>query len=57
MMTKGLVKLENFQHSRHKFKYDRLYVRKRSFILDVRLILLSFWITARGRWEHRGEKI
>jgi hypothetical protein len=20
-MTKGLVKLENFQHSRHKFKY------------------------------------
>jgi hypothetical protein len=34
---------------RHKFKYDLLYVRRQSIWLDVRLILLSFWITARGR--------
>lgn len=41
---------------RQKFRYDRLYIRRRSFGLDVRLILLSFWITSRGRWEERGRK-
>jgi lipopolysaccharide/colanic/teichoic acid biosynthesis glycosyltransferase len=41
---------------RHKFKYDLLYVRRQSVWLDVRLILLSFWITARGSWEVRGKK-
>jgi len=41
---------------RHKFKYDLLYVRRQSFWLDVRLILLSFWITARGTWEARDQK-
>lgn len=42
---------------RHKFRYDRIYAKGESFGLDVRLILLSFWITFRGRWEHRGDKI
>ena len=42
---------------RDKFRYDRIYIRRRSFGLDVRLILLSFWITFRGRWEHRGDKL
>ena len=41
---------------RQKFKYDRLYIRRQSFGLDVRLILLSFWITFRGTWESRGRK-
>jgi lipopolysaccharide/colanic/teichoic acid biosynthesis glycosyltransferase len=41
---------------RQKFRYDRLYIRRQSFWLDVRLILLSFWITARGSWEARGPK-
>ena len=41
---------------RQKFRYDRLYVRRRSFWLDVRLILLSFWITFRGTWEVRESK-
>jgi lipopolysaccharide/colanic/teichoic acid biosynthesis glycosyltransferase len=41
---------------RNKFRYDRIYIARRGFGLDVRLILLSFWITFRGRWEHRGEK-
>jgi len=41
---------------RQKFRYDRLYIRRRSFWLDVRLILLSFWITFRGSWEARGSK-
>ena len=41
---------------RHKFRYDRVYIRNRSFWLDVRLILLSFWITFRGTWEARSRK-
>ena len=39
-----------------KFRYDRLYVRRRSWMLDVRLILLSFWISVHGTWEARGRK-
>jgi lipopolysaccharide/colanic/teichoic acid biosynthesis glycosyltransferase len=41
---------------RQKFKYDRLYVERRSWWLDVRLILLSFWISVLGTWEVRGRK-
>jgi len=41
---------------RQKFRFDRLYIRRRSFALDLRLILLSFWITARGTWEARDRK-
>lgn len=41
---------------RHKFRYDRLYIRHRSFWLDLRLIALSFWITFRGAWESRDRK-
>jgi lipopolysaccharide/colanic/teichoic acid biosynthesis glycosyltransferase len=42
---------------RKKFKYDLLYIRKRSFWFDLRLIILSFWITFRGRWESRESKL
>lgn len=41
---------------RNKFRYDRLYIRNQGFLFDIRLILLSFWITARGKWEHSGRK-
>jgi lipopolysaccharide/colanic/teichoic acid biosynthesis glycosyltransferase len=41
---------------RQKFRYDRVYIRRRSLWLDIRLILLSFWITVRGAWEVRGRK-
>ena len=41
---------------RQKFRVDRLYIRRRSFALDLRLILVSFWITARGTWEARERK-
>lgn len=40
-----------------KFRYDRFYIRRRSLCFDVRLILLSFWITVRGRWEARERKL
>lgn len=42
---------------RYKFKYDQIYIRHRGFGFDLRLVLLSFWITFRGRWEHRGRKV
>ena len=41
---------------RHKFRYDRIYVRRRSWWLDVRLILVSFWISVQGTWEARDRK-
>jgi lipopolysaccharide/colanic/teichoic acid biosynthesis glycosyltransferase len=42
---------------RNKFRYDRLYISRQSFWLDLRLIAVSFWITFRGRWETRASKI
>ena len=41
---------------RHKFRYDRIYVKRRSWWLDLRLILISFWISVHGTWEARGRK-
>ena len=41
---------------RQKFRYDRIYVQRRSWWLDVRLILVSFWISVLGTWEARGRK-
>ena len=41
---------------RQKFRYDRLYVNRRSWRLDLRLILLSFWISLLGTWGVRGRK-
>ena len=41
---------------RQKFRYDRVYVARSSWLLDVRLILLSFWISLLGTWEVRGRK-
>ena len=41
---------------RQKFRFDRLYVRRQWMLLDLRLIVLSFWITARGTWEAREKK-
>ena len=42
---------------RKKFKLDLLYIRNQTFLGDLRLIALSFWITFRGKWEHRSKKI
>lgn len=44
--------------STRKFRLDRLYVRRATFWLDFRLILRSFGISARGRWEtpERGSR-
>ena len=39
-----------------KFRLDSIYVRNASFCLDVFLVVVSFWITFRGRWEVRARK-
>jgi lipopolysaccharide/colanic/teichoic acid biosynthesis glycosyltransferase len=40
-----------------KFDQDIAYVRDQTIWLDLRLILLSFWISFRGKWESRESKI
>lgn len=40
-----------------KFRLDRLYQRHAGFWLDLKLILVSFWITFRGAWESRDRKV
>jgi lipopolysaccharide/colanic/teichoic acid biosynthesis glycosyltransferase len=42
---------------RKKFRYDVFYIRRRSFGLDLKLILLSFLITFKGKWEYHGKKV
>ncbi len=41
---------------RQKFRYDCVYIRGWSFGLDVRLVALSFWMTARGAWGSQGKR-
>jgi lipopolysaccharide/colanic/teichoic acid biosynthesis glycosyltransferase len=40
-----------------KFQYDIEYIRNQSFLFDLKLIFLSFWITFRGKWESREKKV
>ena len=42
---------------RRKFRYDRIYLRRQSLALDLRLIAASFWVSFAGRWEKRDAKI
>ena len=39
-----------------KLRYDLLYIKNYSFLFDMKLIFLSFWITFRGKWESRAKK-
>jgi lipopolysaccharide/colanic/teichoic acid biosynthesis glycosyltransferase len=40
-----------------KFRLDRVYLKRASLCLDLKLILRSFWITGRGDWEKRNRRI
>jgi lipopolysaccharide/colanic/teichoic acid biosynthesis glycosyltransferase len=40
-----------------KFKYDLVYVQEQNLWFDLKLIFLSFWVTFRGKWESRENKI
>jgi len=41
---------------RQKLRFDLLYIKHRTFWLDFKLILISFYITFRGQWERRRKK-
>jgi len=41
----------------NKFRCDLLYLSRKSFWLDLKILLLSFWVTFRGKWESRKPKI
>jgi lipopolysaccharide/colanic/teichoic acid biosynthesis glycosyltransferase len=51
------VYLPKDAHPRERFEADLEYVRHPSFVRDVRLVLVSLWISVRGKWETRGKKI
>jgi lipopolysaccharide/colanic/teichoic acid biosynthesis glycosyltransferase len=42
---------------KEKFQYDLNYIKNQSFLLDLKLIILSFWITFRGKWQTRLKKL
>jgi len=40
-----------------KFRLDRLYLKRAGFWFDLKLIVVSFWISVRGDWEKRDRRI
>jgi len=42
---------------KNKFRYDSLYLNNISLFFDLKLIILSLYITIKGSWEKRGNKI
>jgi lipopolysaccharide/colanic/teichoic acid biosynthesis glycosyltransferase len=40
-----------------KFRLDLLYLKEAGPWLDLKLLLLSFWITARGEWERADRRL
>ncbi len=40
---------------KNKLRFDLLYIRKFSLWLDVKLIIMSFMITFRAKWQERGK--
>lgn len=55
----GIAQLyaDKYISPRNKFRYDNLYVKNMRFLLDIEIILFSFWVTFRGNWERRGRKV
>ncbi|MBI2873264.1 MAG: sugar transferase [Chloroflexi bacterium] len=43
--------------SRQKLEYDLQYIQGMGLWVDLRLVLLSGWITLRGTWEKPGRKV
>jgi len=41
---------------KNKFRYDILYVKKRNIMLDIKLIIISVFITLMGRWESGAKR-
>lgn len=56
MVKPGLTGFAQVYRGKHdylerKLKYDLLYIKNQSFLLDVKLVLISFYVTLFGRWE------
>ena len=56
-MLAGFRTLAKDAHPGERFAVDVRYVSTQSLALDTRLVLLSLWISLRGRWETRGDKV
>jgi lipopolysaccharide/colanic/teichoic acid biosynthesis glycosyltransferase len=61
-VTPGLTGIAQiYGHSelprRQKLRYDLLYIKKQSFWLDIKLVLVSFFVTFTGKWEVRSKKV
>ncbi|MBZ5670096.1 MAG: sugar transferase [Acidobacteriia bacterium] len=61
-VTPGLTGIAQiYGHSelprRQKLRYDLLYIKRQSFWLDVKLVMVSFLVTFTGKWEHRSAKL
>jgi len=51
------VYADKYISPKNKFRYDVLYAKKMSFLLDLKLILISFLVSLKFGWEKRGRKI
>ncbi len=61
-VTPGLTGIAQvYGHSelprRQKLRYDLLYIKRRSFWLDLRIVFVSFLVTFTGKWEERSAKL
>ena len=41
---------------KQKFRFDKVYIKNMGFLLDLKLIFLSFWITLRAKWKSDSKK-
>jgi lipopolysaccharide/colanic/teichoic acid biosynthesis glycosyltransferase len=55
----GIAQLyaDKYVSPRNKFRYDNVYVKNMGFLLDIKIILFSFWVTFKGNWERSGRKV
>ncbi|MDP6455753.1 MAG: sugar transferase [SAR202 cluster bacterium] len=42
---------------RDKIRYDRIYMRRMSPLLDVKLLFLSVWVTLSGKWQAEDKNL
>lgn len=42
---------------KQRLRFEKLYIKRRNFWLDLKLIFLSFWIALRAKWKSRSKKI
>jgi lipopolysaccharide/colanic/teichoic acid biosynthesis glycosyltransferase len=49
----GMAQIYRGKHDQleRKLKYDLLYLKKQCFMLDVKIVLLSFYVSLAGKWE------